>query len=251
MKVQGVFDFEEVKGSVNIRPYIESAVNTRGKPLGDATYRIIPCPYCKSDSGFTINEPGQFYKCFSCGEGGDVIAFEQRFGGHENARAAAEAIAQKQGISIDGRPAPVPTTSKQLPPPPPPDQEPTQGKRSTSISSDRGSEVRLVAVEYYHQRLLEDSEALKYQTEKRKHTVETLKEFKVGLGGGNLKKHCEEQGVALEELQAVGLMQKRGPGIGAWVPKGNWTYPHMVNGQCLHISMKAPTKTARNYGGVT
>ncbi len=244
MKRQDIF--EKVRKAVDIRRYIEAATGVRAKRVGEGSWRIIPCPFCHSDSGFTINEQEQYFKCFSgCSEKGDVIHFEEIHGRHENAYEAAKAIAEKEGISLDGRPVTKP--AKKSAPPPSSDPGPTDETPSIAIEEARASAVRKIAAEFYHQRLLANPEALKYQTETRKHSLEAIKRFKIGLGGGNLKTYCEERGVSMEELLAVGLVGQRGKGIGAWIANGYWTYPHMVDGRCLYISMKPGTKEGRKY----
>ena len=146
---------------------------------------------------------------------------------------AAKSIAHTYGIPIDGMSAHKPTLEPE--PPPGPREDPVE--KTSLIDEERTSRVRMIAAEFYHQRLLANPKALAYQTEIRKHSIETLERYKVGLSGGNLRKYCEDHEVSTDELLAVGLMRVRGKGVGPYISNNYFTYPHMLRDKCLYISM--------------
>ncbi len=119
-----------------------------------------------------------------------------------------------------------------------PTQERERMENKPLIDEERASQVRMIAAKFYHQHLLANPEALAYQTQTRKHSIETLERYMVGLSGGNLGKYCEDHGVSTDELLAVGLMRVRGKGVGPHISNGYFTYPHMMGGNCLYISIK-------------
>jgi len=156
---------------------------------------------------------------------------------------AAKSIAHTYGIPIDGMPAHKPTLEPE--PPPGPREDPVE--KTSLIDEERTSRVRMIAAEFYHQRLLANPKALAYQTEIRKHSIETLERYKVGLSGGNLRKYCEDHEVSTDELLAVGLMRVRGKGVGPYISNSYFTYPHMLRDKCLYISIKPWHQNQHKY----
>ena len=46
------------------------------KKRGNSHWACCPLPgHSEKTPSFTVNEAGQFFKCFGCGRGGDVITF--------------------------------------------------------------------------------------------------------------------------------------------------------------------------------
>lgn len=68
---------EELKSKVNIVDIVGKYCNLVRK--GSSNYwACCPLPgHTEKTPSFTVNEPGQFYHCFGCGKGGDVIKFVQ------------------------------------------------------------------------------------------------------------------------------------------------------------------------------
>ena len=267
--------FEQIKNAVNIKEFIESATSTRAKKVG-SSLRIVPCPFCDSKTGFTVNEGKQFFRCFSCGKGGDVIAFEELHGRHESPLEAAKKIAQQYNIPVKLDPyrhplPPRPSAGSQDSPPelpeeteaPPPETEPPEHlpddsetppeaspltdsdstqETSSKIAPARACEVRRICADYYHARLMSSPDALAYQRDQRKHSVEILERLQVGLGGGSLISHCRAQGVTTEELVGVGLVQETSRGFRSTVSAGVFVYPHFKGDDVLFFTLKDPEK---------
>ncbi len=68
---------EELKSKNNIVDVVSRYCNLQRK--GSTNYwACCPLPgHTEKTPSFTVNEPGQFYHCFGCGKGGDVIKFVQ------------------------------------------------------------------------------------------------------------------------------------------------------------------------------
>lgn len=68
---------EELKSKNNIVDVVSRYCNLQRK--GSSNYwACCPLPgHTEKTPSFTVNEPGQFYHCFGCGKGGDVIKFIQ------------------------------------------------------------------------------------------------------------------------------------------------------------------------------
>jgi len=234
--------FDRVKDLVEITSYIELETGGEARRAGSGSWRLNPCPFCGHKDCFTINDKEQFYKCFSCKEGGDVIEFEQQYRKLGSPLEAAMSIAAKRGMPVlDGEDGGVRVARE-------PDQKQKTDKKVQveedvlKIDPERACDVRRMAAEYYHGRLLEDRKAWSYQVDVRKHSPEILKRLKAGLGGGNLIAHAKNKGVSLEELAAVGLAQEHKTGWRATVSNGVFVYPHESQGKIQFFSLKDPEK---------
>ena len=251
--------FEEVKRQVNLRSYLDRRWSL--KRCGSGTWRINPCPLCSHNDSFTYNEPKNTIACYSCGFGGDIIEFESRMNGHKNMFDAAKAVAASEGILIDGveskqKRTSSPSSSGPVPEPPgylnaddnPPAPKKKPETPKPEIEFERGCVIREFAADYFHRLLLADAQALAYQTDKRKHSVDILKQERVGLAGGDLIGAAGKHGITPEELHAIGLANPKKNGGGWWpaMRKGFYVYPHVGReGKVLFFSMKDPTKKHR------
>jgi len=246
----GIFD--RVKSLVDIRDYIQAETGMTGKKVGAGTIGLSQCPFpgCNSKKGFRIDEPRQYFKCFSCDAKGDVIEFEQRYHGRASPLEAANSIADKRGIPVldsdkgnEKRPEPERVPAEEdRPAPPAVGRVKKDEPKAPGIEQGRAREIRKKAAGFYHARLLADKGAVAYQTGKRGHDIETIKDLQVGLGGGNLIGYMKDKGISAEELSAVGLVRKRGRGYGVVIKDGLNVYPHFKSGDVLFFSLKDPAK---------
>ena len=76
-------------------------------------------------------------------------------------------------------------------------------------------------------------------TGERKHTVEVIKEFKLGFADGNLTKHIMAKGFSLEDIKKTGLTGEQGKDF---FIQGLILFPHFVNGKFSHFTIKDPEK---------
>lgn len=87
---------QEIKDRVNIADLIGNYVEL--KSSGSNLKGLCPFHQEKSPS-FMVNEERQIYKCFGCGDGGDVFTFLERIEGF-NFRETLEYLAEKTGIVL-------------------------------------------------------------------------------------------------------------------------------------------------------
>ncbi|MFH1547132.1 MAG: DNA primase [bacterium] len=87
---------EEIKARIPIEDVISRYV--RLKPSGKNMFGL--CPFHKEDTpSFSVNPELQIFKCFGCGEGGDVLSFIQKIENIEF-NDALEKLAQEAGIEL-------------------------------------------------------------------------------------------------------------------------------------------------------
>ena len=95
--------FEQIKSAVPIKDAAERYgmdINRYGKAL---------CPF-HPDTRPSLSFKDDFFKCFACGEGGDVIKLVQRLQGYTRPIEAAKELNDAYGLGLDfkGRKAPRP-----------------------------------------------------------------------------------------------------------------------------------------------
>lgn len=132
------------------------------------------CPFHNDHSpSFSVNGDKQIYKCFSCGESGNVITFVQKYN-NISFQEAIKILAENAGINIT-----LDTPKKQS-------------------AYDKYYDINDTALKYYKNNLISSvgTEAYKYLTD-RGLTKELINEFNIGLSAGNklssmlLKKYDE------------------------------------------------------------
>ncbi|MBF0170694.1 MAG: DNA primase, partial [Nitrospinae bacterium] len=153
------------------------------------------CPFHKEKSpSFNVNPSLQIFRCFGCGEGGNVFSFLMK---HENLTfpQAVETLARRYGVEIP---------------------------RSDEDRSQRDARERLYdamgeATDFYHQRLLReggDSLIGRYLA-MRGLTPAQVKTFKLGWapeGWEELYRQLARKGYTDTELEQAGLAQKSSRG---------------------------------------
>ncbi len=89
---------DEIKSRCNIVDVIGRVVTL--KKAGNNYKGLCPFHNEKTPS-FNVNEEHQFYKCFGCGEAGDVISFTEKYY-NLDFRSACEMLGQEYGIDMSG-----------------------------------------------------------------------------------------------------------------------------------------------------
>ena len=152
---------EEVKERLNIVDVVSSYV-----PLKRAgTYYRANCPFHKEKTpSFVVSPNRQFWHCFGCGKGGDVIAFVME---HENLefREALKILAERAGVQL-------------------PKYSPQEAQREEADDRERRRllEINELAAKFYA-KILESSSAAAGAREYlrgRKLTSETVREWQIG-----------------------------------------------------------------------
>jgi DNA primase len=183
---------EQVKSSVDIVKVVGEYVRLR--KAGGARY-IGLCPFHNEKTpSFGVHPVHQFYKCFGCGEGGDVLTFVMKIDGLSFYEAL-KVLAERNGI-------PMPKRAEYSDP-----------------------ETRLRAAVYQMQEVAEQSfrdclrspagaEARAY-LEKRGVSADAITQFGLGYAdrsGRFLLKILQERGFNAEQLEASGLVGRRDDG---------------------------------------
>lgn len=149
------------------------------------------CPFHDDHNpSLTVDSRRQRYKCWSCGEGGDVFAFVQKFE-KITFPEALEVLARRAGISLEKI------------------QKSPQGPSRAGML-----DVMRWAAEQFQQCLLDSpqAEAARKYLGERKLTGETVRKFGLGFapGGGEwLVQRAASAGIAADMLETVGLIAKR------------------------------------------
>ena len=90
---------EKLKEKTNIVDVVGSYCTLKKK--GSSYWACCPLPgHSERTPSFSVNEPGQFYKCFGCGKGGNVYTFVMEM---ENLDfiGAVRFLAEKAGMEVE------------------------------------------------------------------------------------------------------------------------------------------------------
>ncbi len=175
-------DIERLRSTVSIVDIVNQFVQLR--KVGRNWVGLCPFHAEKSPS-FNVREETGRYKCFGCDKSGDVFTFVQEHE-HVDFVGAVEYLAGKAGIQLT--------------------------YTSTGQSRDRARRKRLVeamtiAVDWYHERLLEDPEARRARDYLRSRGLagDVARQFKLGWAPDDWDALARQSGIDGESLQAVGL----------------------------------------------
>lgn len=153
------------------------------------------CPFHgeKSPSFFVLPDR-QFFHCFGCGVGGDVIQFVRKI---ENLDflPTLELLASRAGITL-------------------PVAEGTQDNARLK-QKEKVYEINKITAQYYHENLYKPTSKLAQEyVKKRKMDNQTLKTFTIGFSGNydDLYKHLKAKGFQDEDIVASGLVSKSSNG---------------------------------------
>src|SRR3989344_5484985 len=181
---------EEIKQKVDIATIIGEFISLK---KAGSNFKAL-CPFhSEKTPSFMVSSELQIFKCFGCGESGDVISFLQKYDGMEFYEAL-KYLADKVGVKLE-----------------------PFGK-SDSGSKDKLYQVNSLISRFYHYILLNHTVgkvALNYLLKERGLTKNTIETFNLGYSPDHpiaFKKYLvEKKGVTLRELQEVGVVyQKEG-----------------------------------------
>ncbi len=183
-------DIAEVREQARIDEVVSDYVTLRNAGGGS---RKGLCPFHDEKSpSFHVTPARQFWHCFGCGEGGDVISFLQRIDGLGFVEAV-ERLAEKYGVQLrreespDGAP-----------------QRPSGPQRSRLVEAHR------IAQEFYAERLAgPDALVARQFLAERGFDQAAAERFGVGFAprdGDALLKHLSSRGITQEEAVTGGLV---------------------------------------------
>lgn len=147
------------------------------------------CPFHNEKTpSFTVNESKGFYHCFGCGAHGDIIKFEMEANGLPFIDAL-QKLAHQAGL-----------------------QMPQLSAKDKKEEDERKSlyEIMETACAFFERelRMPDGASGLKYFTEKRGLSPETLKKFRLGFAPNNnaLMVHLKAQGIDEKDMKELGLI---------------------------------------------
>ncbi len=147
------------------------------------------CPFhSEKTPSFTVDEGRQTYKCFGCGEGGDVISFVQKYYSLDFMEAM-EQLAKEYGIELK-----------------------TGGNASDGRQSKEFYEINRLAARFFYKALREHNNPGYTYMRRRGMTDETLNTFGIGYADDewtSLTDHLVEQGYDPKKLVEVGLSSEK------------------------------------------
>ena len=147
------------------------------------------CPFHNEKTpSFTVNESKGFFHCFGCGAHGDIIKFEMEANGLPFIDAL-QKLAHQAGL-----------------------QMPQLSAKDKKEEDERKSlyEIMETACAFFERelRMPDGASGLKYFTEKRGLSPETLKKFRLGFAPNNnaLMAHLKAQGIDEKDMKELGLI---------------------------------------------
>ena len=148
------------------------------------------CPFHNEKTpSFSVKQDGQFFKCFGCGESGNVFTFIMKM---ENVDfpTSVEILAKNAGLEL-----PTDTENEEM--------------KKRKHERDRVYAVLKATTEFYHKNLLEnpESEQSKYLKE-RGLSREMIEKFQIGasLNFDSLPEHLRKLGFTAKEMMSAGVV---------------------------------------------
>ena len=212
---------EQLKSAVDIVRVVGDYVHL--KRSGGGPRWVGLCPFhSEKTASFSVHSQHQFYKCFGCGAGGDVIKFimeVERFTFWE----AVKYLAERHGIPL-----------------------PKRSDLAEGEARKRGGifEMHELAAKLFRDLLYSPAgrDARAY-LERRGLSAATAEEFGLGLSprDGALTRLLEKRGFAGEDLESSGLVRTRSEGGGRYdVFRGRLMFPiHSEAGKVIAFGARA------------
>lgn len=148
------------------------------------------CPFHNEKTpSFSIKQDGQFFKCFGCGESGNVFNLVMKM---ENVDfyTAVEILAKNAGLQM-------------------PSEKDNQKMQELKHKRDRIYQVLKATTEFYHNNLLNSkNSSQKLYLEKRKISDEMIERFQIGasLNFDELPRYLKKLGFSPEEMLSAGVV---------------------------------------------
>ncbi|HSX00934.1 MAG TPA: DNA primase, partial [Candidatus Saccharimonas sp.] len=194
----------EVKARLEITEVVGAYV-----PLKQAGRNLkAPCPFHQErTASFMVSPDKGIYRCFGCGEGGDIFSFVMKMEGLEF-REALEKLARQAGVELSTRKG-----------------EDGAVKRLRARLLD----AHELAVKYYQASLVQNAKAIEYVVKKRGLNKETVGAFQIGYAPDSwdaLSGFLVKKGYTTDELVKGGLAgQKQGRSTSYDLFRGRVMFP--------------------------
>ncbi len=213
---------DQLKSSIDIVKVVGEYV--RLKRMGSTGRYVGLCPFHQEKTGsFNVHQTKQFYKCFGCGVGGDVLDFVMEIDGLTFPEALKQ-LAERNGIPM-----------------------PKRTDFSDAESRLRGTllEMHATAAQVFQANLRgpQGAEARAY-LERRGVSEEMIETFGLGYSsapGQELTRRFTEQGIPQDQMEAAGLVRRRQESSGFYdVFRGRLMFPiHNESGKIIAFGGRA------------
>jgi DNA primase len=213
---------DQLKSSIDIVKVVGEYV--RLKRVGSTGRYVGLCPFHQEKTpSFGVNQGHQFYKCFGCGAGGDVLKFVMQIDGLTFPEALKQ-LAERHGIPM-----------------------PKRADFSDAESRMRGAlmDMYAVAAQVFQANLRgpQGAEARAY-LERRGVSEELIEIFGLGYSsapGQDLTRRFAEQGIPQDQMEASGLVRRRQEGSGFYdYFRGRLMFPiHNESGKAIAFGGRA------------
>ncbi len=176
---------EEIKSRIDIVEFIGQYVQLKKSGINHKGL----CPFHNEKTpSFMVNGERQIYKCFGCGEGGDIFDFVQKIEGLDFYESL-KYLAERAGVTLKTRDP----------------QKAQQAQKSKMTLLD----LNRTLVHLYHQLLLSHKagEGARNYIKKRKISEETINQFQIGYAPNNIarvKDYLHKMGFADATLAEAG-----------------------------------------------
>ena len=170
---------DEIKSKNDIVDVISSYINLNEK------YKAL-CPFHDDHSpSFSVHKEKQIYKCFSCGESGNVITFVEKING-VSFEEALKILADRAGIKLD-----------------------VKTPRKTNQKFEKYYEINDTVNKYFKNNLVssEGKEALKYLND-RGIDKDIINEFNIGLATNNKLYNMLEKKYSINDLVDIDIVKE-------------------------------------------
>lgn len=179
---------EEVKEKNDIVEVISQYVQL--KSIGTSHKALCPFHNEKTPS-FTVNQEKQMYKCFGCGEGGDVISFIMKMENLDFTEAV-KMLAQRANIYLEEM-----SSSKEM--------------KDKQRKQKKYFEINKLAGRFFYNNLVQNKNPALNYILKRGLTVRTIKSFGLGYAlnsWDDLLSYLKDKGYTEQEVENAGLAIK-------------------------------------------
>jgi len=183
----------QIKQNLDITDVIAGYISIK---KSGKNYKAL-CPFHSEDTpSFMVSPELQIYKCFGCGEAGDIFNFVEKMEGVDF-NSALETLAEKAGVKIERR-----------------QYDPNHKKKAKAF------EINLMAAGLYHHLLMKHKagkKALDYLKKKRGLDDKTIRAFKLGYAPNTwdtLYQFLHKKGCSDDNLLATGVVLPRRSGEG-------------------------------------